>query len=114
MDDAAEHFLRLVGSNRAQVDSELEKLMLFCWPTKLITAEDVDASCGDQASFDMDVLTSAVLDGDLDTVDQCIFDIEPITFAVQLLSLQGRHGIGLFNRIKLQRIPHIAIGGTAK
>ena len=68
--DAAERFLELCGADRSQVDSELEKLSLYCWPAKAISLLDVEQSCGDQASFDSDTLTAHVLDGELDACDR--------------------------------------------
>lgn len=67
---AVERFLQLAGSSRGQVESEFEKLLLYCWPSKSMTRDDVEASCGEQASFDVDVLSSAILDGDLETCDR--------------------------------------------
>ncbi len=66
----AERFLQLAGSSRGQVEGELEKLLLYCWPSKSITLSDVEASCGEQATFDVDVLSGAILDGDLETCDR--------------------------------------------
>ncbi len=69
-DGAAERFLQLAGSSRGQLEGELEKLFLYCWPSKVIALVDVEASCGEQASFDVDVLSNAILDGDLETCDR--------------------------------------------
>jgi DNA polymerase III subunit delta len=62
--------LQLAGSSRGQVESEFEKLQLYCWPSQTIALADVEASCGEQASFDVDVLSAAMLDGDVETADR--------------------------------------------
>jgi DNA polymerase III subunit delta len=70
---AAERFLALCGTDRGIVDMELEKLCTYVLPSKQITIEDVEASCGDQASFDFDKLINAVMEGRLEEADR-IFD----------------------------------------
>jgi DNA polymerase III subunit delta len=69
-DDALEHFLDLVGSDRSMLVNEAEKLILFCHPETTIQRDDVDAICGDQATFESDALISAVLDGDMEVTDR--------------------------------------------
>jgi DNA polymerase III subunit delta len=70
---AVERFLALCGTDRGIVDMELEKLCTYVLPGTNISMEDVVASCGDQASFDFDKLTNAVMDGRLEEADR-IFD----------------------------------------
>jgi DNA polymerase III subunit delta len=70
---AAERLLALCGTDRGIVAMELEKLCTYVLPAKEIAVEDVDASCGDQASFDFDKLINAMMDGKLDETDR-IFD----------------------------------------
>jgi DNA polymerase III subunit delta len=70
---AAERFAALCGTDRGIVDMELEKLCTYVLPAKEITVDDVEASCGDQASFDFDKLTNAVMEGRLVEADR-IFD----------------------------------------
>lgn len=69
-DSADDRFFALCGSDRSIAVNELEKLALYCWPEKLVTEQDVIASCGDQASFDADALIAAVMDGNLPVVDR--------------------------------------------
>ena len=69
-DGAAERFIQLVGSSRGQIEGELEKLTLYAWPADVITEFDVEACCGEQASFEVDVLLTAMLDGELDDCDR--------------------------------------------
>jgi DNA polymerase III subunit delta len=70
---AAERFLALCGTDRGIVAMELEKLCTYVLPATEIAIEDVEASCGDQASFDFDKLTNAVMEGRLEEADR-IFD----------------------------------------
>jgi DNA polymerase III subunit delta len=70
---AAERFIALCGTDRGIVAMELEKLCTYVLPAKEITIEDVEASCGDQASFDFDKLSNAVMEGRLEEADR-IFD----------------------------------------
>ncbi len=69
-DGAAERFVGLVGSDRSMLVNEAEKLSLYCHPSKVITREDVDAICGDQAEFESDALIQAVFDGDVESADR--------------------------------------------
>lgn len=71
---AEERFLALVGHDRSIALNELEKLALYCWPAETATIEDVDASCGDQASYDADALIAAVMDGNLAGADR-VFEV---------------------------------------
>lgn len=70
---AAERFLALCGTDRGIVAMELEKLCTYVLPATEISIEDAEASCGDQASFDFDKLTNAVMEGRLEEADR-IFD----------------------------------------
>ena len=72
-EDVAVRFLALCGTDRGIVDMELEKLCTYVLPATEITMDDVEASCGDQASFDFDKLTNAVMDGRLEEADH-IYD----------------------------------------
>jgi DNA polymerase III subunit delta len=67
---AAERFVALCGGDRSVLLNEAEKLALYCHPEKLITREDVDAICGDQAEFESDALLQAVFDGEVETADR--------------------------------------------
>ncbi len=67
---AAERFVALVGTDRGIVEAELEKLFTYAAGAKEIAIADVEASCGDQASFDFDKLIDAVLSGQLEETDR--------------------------------------------
>jgi DNA polymerase III subunit delta len=67
---AVERFVDLCGNDRSFLFNEAEKLTLYCYPETRITVSDVEAVCGDQASFESDTLIAAVLDGDEDRVDR--------------------------------------------
>lgn len=67
---AAERFVDLCGGDRTVVMAEAEKLSLYCWPSKSISIDDVEAACGDQAEFEADALIQTMLDGDLEGADR--------------------------------------------
>ena len=70
---AAERFLELTGVDRGISGNEFDKLCTYVHPALEISLTDVEASCGDQASFDFDKLIEAVMDGRLEDADR-IFD----------------------------------------
>ena len=67
---AAERFVDLCGNDRSVLVNEAEKLMLYCHPAQHIEMADVEAVCGDQASFESDELISNILDGDVEAADR--------------------------------------------
>jgi DNA polymerase III subunit delta len=67
---AAERFVDLCGGDRSVVMSEAEKLSLYCWPSKSISVDNVEAACGDQAEFEADALIQTMLDGELESADR--------------------------------------------
>jgi DNA polymerase III subunit delta len=69
-DGVAERFVDLCGSDRSVLVNEADKLSLYCHPSKVITLEDVEAICGDQAEHESDALIQAILDGDLERTDR--------------------------------------------
>lgn len=75
-EDAAERFMMLCGTDRVLALGEAEKLVLYCRGQDLVSAEDVVACCGDQASFGFDVLIDAVLSGDSLAADRMFFSLD--------------------------------------
>jgi DNA polymerase III subunit delta len=69
-DGAGERFADLCGSDRSVLVNEAEKLSLYCYPSKVVALEDVEAICGDQAEFEADALIQSVFDGDAETADR--------------------------------------------
>lgn len=67
-----ERIVELVGSDRGQAMMEVEKLALFCWPSKHVTLLSVEASCGSQASHEANSLIAAIFDGETEAVDSII------------------------------------------
>jgi DNA polymerase III subunit delta len=59
--ETAARVVALCGTNRAILDSECDKLALYSYPETRVLLDDVEATCGDQASFESDALCSAVL-----------------------------------------------------
>lgn len=68
--DAEELFYNRVGSDRAIIGQELQKLILYCAGQSEIAESDVSAICGDTASFESDDLIDAVLAGDMIGADR--------------------------------------------
>jgi DNA polymerase III subunit delta len=68
--EAAARIVGLGGTDRGILESECEKLALFVYPEKHVSTAHVEASCGDQASYESDALCNAVLDGDADAADR--------------------------------------------
>jgi DNA polymerase III subunit delta len=69
-EDAVERFIALCGEDRSVLANEADKLALYCYPSTQVSVQDVEAACGDQASFEADQLITVVLDGDLEAVDR--------------------------------------------
>ncbi len=67
---AEEAFFASVGSERAIVTAEAEKLALYALGQGEVNIEDVAAICGDVAEFDVDELVDAILGGDIETADR--------------------------------------------
>ena len=68
--EAEQSFYTTVGTDRAAVDQEAVKLILYCLGQAKITEDDVSAICGDTAAFGTDELIDAVLSGDLSATDR--------------------------------------------
>jgi DNA polymerase III subunit delta len=75
-DGALERFVDLCGNDRSVLLNEAEKLALYCHPNPVITVDDVEAACGDQAEFEADQLIGAVLDGDIERADRIYTSME--------------------------------------
>ncbi len=71
-EDAAERFMALCGTDRLLALNEVEKLSLYCSGQSLISADDVIASCGDQAAYGLDGLIDAALGGDSLAADRML------------------------------------------
>ena len=67
---AEQRFFALVGDDRSTVLREAEKLVLYGMGQTEVNMADVDASCGDTASFNADELIDAIFDGDLQAADR--------------------------------------------
>lgn len=75
-ENAEELFLARVGTDRATVQREMEKLLLYCHGQTKIGVRDVEASCGDTASFDPDDLIDKALGGDFLATDRVLTSLE--------------------------------------
>jgi DNA polymerase III subunit delta len=73
---AAERFMALCGTDRSLALNEAEKLALYCQGQSMISDVDVSACCGDQASYDLDMLIDACLGGDSLAVDRMFHALE--------------------------------------
>lgn len=66
----ARHVLHTVlGADRGLSRSEIEKLCLYCLGRETITADDVDAVCGDVSALALDDLVDATFEGKLADLD---------------------------------------------
>jgi DNA polymerase-3 subunit delta len=74
--EAADRFMALCGTDRSLALSEAEKLALFAHGQGEISADDVLASCGDQASFGVDALIDAALSGDSIAADRMMYALD--------------------------------------
>ena len=73
-----EAMLRLVefmSFERAVAESETEKLIAYCQGQTTISAEDVQAICGDTSDASMDDLVDAVFEGKLSDVDRYLMSV---------------------------------------
>ena len=67
---ARERFFALAGDDRGSVMMEAEKLSLYAHGQKDVSVADVEAICGDSASFDADQLIDRVMEGDSEAADR--------------------------------------------
>jgi DNA polymerase-3 subunit delta len=88
--EAEEIFMSLAGTDRTLALQEAAKLSLYCWGRADISEEDVAASCGDQAKFDVDGLIDAALSGDLPGADRILYAMDESDWGA-LLPLLGSH-----------------------
>jgi DNA polymerase III subunit delta len=74
--DAARHFVDIVGTDRMTAQREAEKLGTYAHGQSTISVADIDAVCGDTASFDADALVDAVFGGDLEATERISLAME--------------------------------------
>lgn len=72
-EEAADRFMALCGTDRLLALNEAEKLLLYARGQAVISADDVSASCGDQAGFGVDALIDAALSGDAMAADRMMY-----------------------------------------
>ena len=72
-EEAADRFMALCGTDRFLALNEAEKLLLYARGQAVISADDVSASCGDQAGFGVDALIDAALSGDAMAADRMMY-----------------------------------------
>lgn len=75
-DDASERFMALCGTDRALALNEADKLTLYARGQSEISAEDVIASCGDQASYGLDGAIDAAMGGDSLAADRMLHALD--------------------------------------
>lgn len=71
-DEALEHLVSLLGSDRALSRMEIEKLCLYGRGRDELTIADVDAVCGDASTLAIDALMDATFSGDLREADDTL------------------------------------------
>lgn len=115
-DDAEELFFNRVGADRATISQELQKLILYCHGQSEISENDVDAICGDTASFEADELIDAVMGGNMLATDRMVLgydgDVRVILIMLlghlsrlQNLRMEMENGIGLEGAVRGARPP---------
>lgn len=75
-EEAADRFMALCGTDRLLALNEAEKLSLFSLGKTEISADDVLACCGDQASYGLDGVIDAALSGDSLAADRMMYALE--------------------------------------
>lgn len=75
-EEADERFMALCGTDRLLALNEAEKLVLYCHGQSQVTAADVVACCGDQASFGLDGVIDAALAGDSMAADRMLHALD--------------------------------------
>lgn len=75
-EEAEERFMALCGTDRLLALNEAGKLSLYCLGQGLIAPDDVDACCGDQASYGIDGVIDAALSGDSSAADRMMYALE--------------------------------------
>jgi DNA polymerase III subunit delta len=68
--DAIQRFIELVGTSRALVQREAEKLALYCMGGQTVSTADVEAVCGNDTAADPQVLADKIFEGDLEAADR--------------------------------------------
>jgi DNA polymerase III subunit delta len=114
--EAEQSFFNRVGNDRATIAQELDKLILYCTGQSDIGENDVNAICGDTASFDADELLDAALAGNMELTDRMLqgFDGDVRTVLIMLLQHVARlqnlradmeNGASLENVVRSARPP---------
>lgn len=62
---AREILIALLGDDRLSTRSEIEKLVLYCWQTKYVSAEDVFEAVADASASALDDIIQAAFSGNL-------------------------------------------------
>ena len=75
-EEAGERFMALCGTDRLLALNEAEKLLLYCHGQSVVSAEDVVACCGDQASYGLDGMIDAVFAGDSLAADRMLHSLD--------------------------------------
>lgn len=73
--DALHRFIELAGTSRGLVRREAEKLALYCLGQQRVSAEDVEAICGNESGASPEDLADAVFGGDVAAADRLFHDL---------------------------------------
>jgi DNA polymerase-3 subunit delta len=90
--DALELLLVRLGPERAQANSELEKLVTYCHGAAVVAREDVEAVCGDGGAATFDRLADAVMGGNAELAARAVDELSEAGLpASSLLSALANH-----------------------
>ncbi len=82
----------LLGENRGQSRSELEKLALYCYGSESVSLDDVAAVCGDTSALSLDTMIDAAFEGDTETACRNFSGLTDIASgASAILTALARH-----------------------
>lgn len=100
--EALEHFVSLLGSDRALSRMEIEKLCLYGRGKSEITLEDIAAISGDASSLAIDALMDAVFGGDIAGADDILARLLEAGTSPAALIISAANHVGQLRRMRLQ------------
>ncbi len=96
-EEAMMKLLECISFERAVADSEVQKLMTYCFDQKQIDIDDVIAVCGDSSDVSTDDLVDAIFEGNLADSDRFV-----TTFGLSPAAGRGVLSVVLQQAVRLQ------------
>jgi DNA polymerase III subunit delta len=106
LDEAADRFMALCGTDRALALNEADKLSLYAKGQTEISEADVIACCGDQASYGLDGAIDAALAGDSLAADRMLYSLDDSDWR-SVLPILASH----VSRLSILRVDADRLGG---